>query len=116
MTYLFSKTFIIRHENITYPKKIFSNYFPITVSRFRCFGIKLGQNYPISLFVEIVSENYPLGVAVHSVPWWAIHGKFLSEFCSFFLLMSEQRMGWFGVSGPQRLILCALAFFFQVCP
>ena len=65
--------------------------------------------------MEIVSENYPLGVAVQSVSWWAIHGKFLPDFCSFFLLMSEQHMGCSGVSGPQRLILCALAFSFQVC-
>ena len=78
------------------------------------FWINFGQNYPISLFVEIVSENYPLGVAVHSVSWWAIHGKFLPDVL-FFLLMSEQHMGCSRVSGPQRLILCALAFSFQVC-
>ena len=45
-------------------------------------------------------ENYPLGVAVHSVSWWAIHGEFLPDPCPFFLLMSEQRTGCSWVSGP----------------
>ena len=86
----------IRHENITYLKWIFSS----TVSRFRFFGISFGQNYPIS-FVEIISKNHPLGVAVHSVPWWAIHGKCLPDFCSFF----PTHVWAAHVSGPQRLII-----------
>ena len=103
----------IRHENITYPKniiEIFSDY----LSRFRFFWINLDQKYPIS-FVEIVSENYVLGVAVHSVSWWAIHGKFLPDFVlssysclssTWVVLGFQGHMGWFSALP---------AFSFQVC-
>ena len=49
--YRFFSLLTIRHENITYPKKWFSNYFPITVSRFRFFRInfrKLPDTYNIA--------------------------------------------------------------------
>ena len=93
----------IRHENITYPQ-YYLRFFPIIVSRFWFFWINFGQNYPISFFVEIVSENYPLGrraLCVLVGYSWQIS----SRFCPFFLLMSEQRMGCSGVSGPHRSCL-----------
>ena len=54
----------IRHENITYPKRIFSNYFPITVSRFRFLRInfrKLTDTYCICVSCVTL---YPVGTPV----------------------------------------------------
>ena len=50
----------IRHENITYPKKIFSNYFPITVSRFRFFRINLRK----------LRDTYCICVSCVALPGW----------------------------------------------
>ena len=50
----------IRHENITYPKKLFSNYFPITVSRFRFLQINLRK----------LPDTYCICVSCATLPGW----------------------------------------------
>ena len=50
----------IRHENITYPKKIFSNYFPITVSRFRFLRINIRK----------LPDTYCICVSCVTLPGW----------------------------------------------
>ena len=50
----------IRHENITCPKKIFSNYFPITVSRFRFLRIKFRK----------LPDTYCICVSCVTLPGW----------------------------------------------
>ena len=50
----------IRHENITYPKKIFSNYFPITVSRFRSLRINFRK----------LPDTYCICVSCVTLPGW----------------------------------------------
>ena len=50
----------IRHENITYPKKIFSNYFPITVSRFRFLRINFRK----------LPDTYCICVSCVTLPGW----------------------------------------------
>ena len=52
--------FTIRHENITYPKRIFSNYFPITVSRFRFFRINFRK----------LPDTYCICVSCVTLPGW----------------------------------------------
>ena len=56
----------IRHEKITYPKKIFSNYFPITVSRFRFLRInfrKLPDTYCICVSCVTLPPLGPLSLS-----------------------------------------------------
>ena len=55
-----SKSLTIRHENITYPKKIFSNYFPITVSRFRSLRINFRK----------LPDTYCICVSCVTLPGW----------------------------------------------
>ena len=50
----------IRHENITYPKKLFSNYFPITVSRFRSLRINFRK----------LPSTYCICVSCVTLPGW----------------------------------------------
>ena len=50
----------IRHENITYPKKLFSNYFPITVSRFRFLRINFRK----------LPDTYCICVSCVTLPGW----------------------------------------------
>ena len=50
----------IRHENITYPKKSFSNYFPITVSRFRFLRINFRK----------LPDTYCICVSCVTLPGW----------------------------------------------
>ena len=52
--------FTIRHENITYPKNIFSNYFPITVSRFRFLRINFRK----------LPDTYCICVSCVTLPGW----------------------------------------------
>ena len=54
----------IRHENMTYPKKIFSNYFPITVSRFRLLRINFRKLPDIPIAFVWVVWHYPVGTPV----------------------------------------------------
>ena len=50
----------IRHENVTYPKKIFSNYFPITVSRFQFLRINFRK----------LPDTYCICVSCVTLPGW----------------------------------------------
>ena len=50
----------IRHENITYPKKLFSNEFPITVSRFRFLRMNFRK----------LPDTYCMCVSCVTLPSW----------------------------------------------
>ena len=55
------------------------------------FWINFGQNYPISFFAEIISENFPLGVAVVSVSWWAIQWQTNNNFAKTLRKLSDRK-------------------------